>query len=108
MNSNHLLQHPIQHFLLLINRHLEGVVKDRFDRLLAEVQRIAGEMCAVHQGTVQTVLVESVNEHDPELMTGRLSNNLLVHFPGDESMIGKMVDVSLDECRGFYYIGRKI
>ena len=41
-------------------------------------------------------------------MTGRLSNNLLVHFPGDESMIGKMVDVSLDECRGFYYIGRKI
>ena len=84
------------------------VVKDRFDRLLAEVQRIAGEMCAVHQGTVQTVLVESVNEHDPELMTGRLSNNLLVHFPGDESMIGKMVDVSLDECRGFYYIGRKI
>ena len=84
------------------------VVKDRFDRLLAEVQRISGEMCAVHQGTVQTVLVESVNEHDPELMTGRLSNNLLVHFPGDESMIGKMVDVSLDECRGFYYIGRKI
>ena len=46
------------------------VVKDRFDRLLAEVQRIAGEMCAVHQGSVQTVLVESVNEHDPKLMTG--------------------------------------
>src|SRR5699024_947492 len=38
------------------------VVKDRFDRLLAEVQRIAGEMCSVHQGSVQTVLVESVNE----------------------------------------------
>ena len=66
------------------------VVKDRFDRLLAEVQRIAGEMCAVHQGSVQTVLVESVNEHDPKLMTGRLSNNLLVHFPGDESLIGKL------------------
>ena len=84
------------------------VVKDRFDRLLAEVQRIAGEMCAVHQGSVQTVLVESVNEHDPRLMTGRLSNNLLVHFPGDESLIGKLVEVSLDECRGFYYIGRQI
>ena len=84
------------------------VVKDRFDRLLAEVQRIAGEMCAVHQGSVQTVLVESVNEHDPKLMTGRLSNNLLVHFPGDESLIGKLVEVSLDECRGFYYIGRQI
>ncbi len=86
----------------------EDVVKDRFDRLLAEVQKIAGEMCAVHQGTVQTVLVESVNEHDPKLMTGRLSNNLLVHFPGDKCLIGKLVEVSLDECRGFYYIGRQI
>ena len=84
------------------------VVKDRFDRLLEEVQRIAGEMCAVHQRSVQTVLVESVNEHDPKLMTGRLSNNLLVHFPGDESLIGRLVEVSLDECRGFYYIGSKI
>ena len=90
------------------NQVPEDVVKDRFDRLLAEVQKIAGEMCAVHQGTVQTVLVESVNEHDPNLMTGRLSNNLLVHFPGDKSLIGKLVEVSLDECRGFYYIGRKI
>ena len=86
----------------------EDVVKDRFDRLLTEVQKIAGEMCSVHQGSVQTVLVESVNEHDPELMTGRLSNNLLVHFPGDESLIGKLVDVSLDKCRGFYYIGRQV
>ena len=39
-------------------------------------------------------------------MTGRLSNNLLVHFPGDESMIGTFADVSLDECKGFYYIGK--
>ena len=83
----------------------EDVIKDRFDRLLAEVQQIAAEVCAVHQGTVQSALVECRNEHDPHLMTGRLSNNLLVHFPGDESLIGKLVDVRLDECKGFYYIG---
>ena len=86
----------------------DDVVKDRFDRLLTEVQQIASEVCAVHQGTVQTALVECKNEHDPHLMTGRLSNNLLVHFPGDESLIGKLVDVRLDECRGFYYIGEMI
>ena len=86
----------------------DDVVKDRFDRLLTEVQQIASEVCAVHQGTVQTALVECRNEHDPHLMTGRLSNNLLVHFPGDESLIGKLVDVRLDECRGFYYIGEMI
>ena len=83
----------------------EDVVKDRFNRLLAEVQKISAEVCAVHQGTVQEVLVECRNDHDEHLMTGRMSNNLLVHFPGDESLIGKLVNVRLDECRGFYYIG---
>ena len=86
----------------------EEVVKDRFNRLLSEVQVISAEMCAVHEGTVQTVLVESRNDHDEHLMTGRLSNNLLVHFPGDESLIGKLVEVRLDECRGFYYIGEML
>ncbi len=86
----------------------EEVVKDRFNRLLSEVQEISAEVCAVHEGTVQTVLVESRNDHDEHLMTGRLSNNLLVHFPGDESLIGKLVEVRLDECRGFYYIGEML
>ena len=84
----------------------EDVVKDRFNRLLEEVQRISAEMCARYEGTVQRVLVESVNEHDESLMTGRMSGNLLVHFPGDASLIGKFVDVSLDECRGFYISGK--
>ena len=86
----------------------EDVVKDRFNRLLHEVQTISAEQCAIHEGTVQTVLVECVNEHDNHLMTGRMSNNLLVHFPGDESLIGQLVDVHLDECKGFYYMGRLI
>lgn len=83
----------------------EDVVKDRFNRLLDEVQKISAEICAVHEGSVQTVLVEMKNDHDHSLMTGRMSNNLLVHFPGEESLIGKYVDVRLNECRGFYYIG---
>ena len=62
----------------------DDVVKDRFERLLKEVQQISAEVCSVHQGTTQDVLVESVNDHDPSLVTGRMSNNLLVHFPGDE------------------------
>jgi tRNA-2-methylthio-N6-dimethylallyladenosine synthase len=81
------------------------VVKDRFDRLLSEVQSISAEVCSVHTGSVQEVLVESVNDHDPSLLTGRMSNNLLVHFPGDASLIGKLYSVRLKECRGFYYLG---
>ena len=84
----------------------EAEVKDRFDRLLKEVQTISAQRCAIHEGTVQKALVECQNEHDPSLVTGRLSNNLLVHFPGDPSLIGRLVDVSLDDCKGFYYMGK--
>jgi len=87
------------------NQISENIVKDRFDRLLKEVQTIASEVCAVHEGTDQEVLVESVNDHDPTLVTGRMSNNLLVHFKGDSSLIGSLVTVHLNECKGFYYIG---
>lgn len=90
------------------NQVPDEVVKDRFNRLLEEVQKISAQMCARHQGTVEKVLVESVNEHDAALVTGRMSNNLLVHFPGDGSLIGKFADVSLDEAKGFYYLGRMI
>lgn len=90
---------------IMENQVPEAVVKDRFDRLLKEVQSIAAEVCAVHEGTDQEVLVESVNDHDPTLVTGRMSNNLLVHFKGDSSLIGTIVKVHLNECKGFYYIG---
>lgn len=90
------------------NQVPEDVVKDRFDRLLKEVQSISAEVCSVHEGTTQSVLVEAVNDHDPALVTGRLSNNILVHFPGEKELIGKIVSVRLDACKGFYYIGTRV
>lgn len=81
------------------------VVKDRFDRLLSEVQSIASEVCAVHEGKDMEVLVESLSDHDASMVTGRMSNNLLVHFKGTKEMIGTYVTVHLTECKGFYYLG---
>ena len=81
------------------------VVKDRFDRLLQLVQEISRQMSSRFTGTVQEVLTEEINGQDPSLVTGRMSNNLLVHFPGDASMIGSYRKVRLDECKGFYYMG---
>ena len=52
--------------------------------------------------------MEEMNSHDERLVTGRLSNNLLVHFEGDASLIGKIVKVKLTECKGFYYIGEMV
>ncbi|WP_455714521.1 tRNA (N6-isopentenyl adenosine(37)-C2)-methylthiotransferase MiaB [Anaerosporobacter sp.] len=86
----------------------EAVVKERFNRLLKEVQTISSELTKQHVNTVQSALVEQINEQDSSLVTGRLSNSLLVHFKGGEELIGKIVDVRLDECKGFYYIGELV
>ena len=83
----------------------EAIVKERVVRLLKEVQDISAEVCGRDVMTVQEVLVEEVNDHAPGLMTGRLSNNTVVHFPGDASMIGRLVPVYLQESKGFYYMG---
>ncbi len=86
----------------------EDVTKDRFQRLLKRVQQIGQEESAKLTGATAKVLVEQINEQDDSLVTGRLSTNETVHFPGDESLIGKIVDVELSECRGFYYIGEMV
>lgn len=83
----------------------EAVAKDRFDRLLKLVKKCSAKAAGRDEHTVQKVLVEEVNTQDSNLLTGRLSNNLLVHFKGDCSLIGKIVDVYLEESKGFYYMG---
>ena len=87
------------------NQVPEAKVKEGFDKLLKVVQETAREQVAKYQGKVMEVLIEEVNDSDSTKVTGRLSNNTVVHVPGDASMIGKIVPVSLDECHGFYYIG---
>lgn len=83
----------------------EDVVKDRFDRLLKEVQTISKEMAERFTGNEETVLVEEKNSQMDGYVTGRLGNNHVVHFEGSEELIGKLIRVRLDECRGFYYMG---
>lgn len=83
----------------------EDVVKDRFDRLLKEVQTISKEMAERFTGNEETVLVEEKNSQMDGYVTGRLGNNHVVHFEGSQELIGKLIRVRLDECRGFYYMG---
>ena len=86
----------------------EDVVKERFQRLLKEVQRIAAKKASAYTGKTEPVLVEEVNEQDKTLVTGRLSSNFVVHLPGTEQMIGKIVHVKLKECKGFYFYGEAV
>ena len=90
------------------NQVPEDVVKNRFSRLLNEVQTIAAQKAEQLVGSVQEVLVETVNDHDPGLVTGKLSNNMTVHLPGSSDIVGKYVDVRLETCKGFYYYGKAV
>ncbi len=83
-------------------------VKENFDRLLKVVQETARERVRLLTGQTAEALVEEINEQDDTLVTGRLSNNTLVHFKGDSSLIGKIVSVKLKECKGFYYLGEMV
>ena len=82
------------------------VVKAGFDRVLSAVQKSSRERAQLLEGRVMEALVEEVNAQKEGYVTGRLSTNMVVHVPGDASLIGKYVPVLLEECRGFYYFGK--
>ena len=88
------------------NQVPEDVVKDRFNRLLEVVNEVSHEHIKRYEGKDMDVLVEGIDDHEEGYVTGRMTNNILVHFKADESLIGKIVTVHLDECKGFYYMGR--
>lgn len=86
----------------------EEEVKENFARVLETVQQTAKKRAALLQGQTLSALVEDVNDQDPELLTGRLSNNMIVHFKGEKELIGQIVPVYLKECHGFYYLGERV
>ena len=83
----------------------EEDVKDRFDRLLKIVQESSAANETRDLGKTLEVLVEDENKNQEGYLTGRLSNSVLVHFPGPKKLIGTMQMVKLTESKGFYYFG---
>ena len=89
----------------------EEVVKPRFARLLQVVRECSAGNADRNVGKVMEVLVEEIEdagsgaEEGEAMLTGRLSDNLLVHFRGPVSLLGSMTMVRLDRAMGFYYFG---
>ncbi len=86
----------------------ESVVTDRFNRLLEVINPISNELNKAMVGNVEKVLVESVSKNDKSLVTGRTEGFNIVHFDGDESLIGKIVEVEIIDNKTFYLIGKRI
>ena len=89
------------------NQVEESVVKNRFKILLDTVEECSGKNCEKYVGRVMDVLVEGEDKVLGKL-TGRLSNNYLVHFDGDKSCIGSILNVKITESHRFYFEGQVV
>ena len=86
----------------------EDVVKDRFDLMLDVLNPIVHEVHQEQVGKVMTVFAEETSKQDKSILTGRADNNMLVHFPGTEDLIGQMIPVKIIDNKTFYLIGERI
>lgn len=81
----------------------EETVKKHFDMVLSTVQEMAKKRTGRFAGQTVSVLCEDINEQNSEFLDARMSGNTVVHFKGDKSLVGKIVDVKLTDFHGFYY-----
>ena len=90
---------------IMENQVPRDVAKKRFDKLIKVIHPISLKINRMHVGSEAEVLVENVSKNDPNLLSGRLNNNLLVHFKGDKNLIGEIVKIKIVDCKTFYLTG---
>lgn len=79
--------------------------KNNFNRLLDVQNRICAEINATYLNKLEPVLVEGVSKTDPDMLTGRTDGGKLVHFKGDKSLIGKIVNVKITDPKTWSLMG---
>jgi tRNA-2-methylthio-N6-dimethylallyladenosine synthase len=75
----------------------EEVKRDRIERLIETVQRVAARRNAERVGRVEEVLVEGPSRTDPSLLRGRTRRNTTVNFAGT-AVAGDLVDVRIEDA----------
>lgn len=77
----------------------------RFDRLLEVQNRISEEKHRSYIGTVQRILADG---RDGDKLTGRTDGGRLVRFDGEDSLIGRFLDVKITACTTWSLAGELI
>src|SRR5579862_7372423 len=72
----------------------DEVKRERIERLVDVVQRVAATRNAARVGLVEEVLVEGPSRTEPELLRGRTRRNTTVNFAGDAAA-GELVPVRI-------------
>jgi tRNA-2-methylthio-N6-dimethylallyladenosine synthase len=72
----------------------DEVKRDRIERLVEVVQRVAAERNTQRIGMIEEVLVEGPSRHEQQLLRGRTRRNTTVNFSGDAAP-GELVPVEI-------------
>ena len=75
------------------------------ERLLKVQQDINFEINSGYVGNEYEVLVDGTSKTKDNLLTGHTDTNKIVHFVGDESLIGTYKTVKITEAKSFYLKG---
>ena len=84
------------------------VTQARFRRLLDTQNEIAYSKNSLLVGKTFRVLCDGVSKNDSNMYTGRTPGSKLVHFPSDEDVTGKFVNVKITSAETFVLFGEKI
>lgn len=86
----------------------EATKSRRFQELIDVMYPIFNEQNKLMLGKTLRVLVEGPSKTNPAIYVGRSSENKVVHFPADESHVGKMVDVLIHSHTSFTLEGEMV
>lgn len=89
------------------------IIQPRFDRLVSAIQASALSKNLPMLGTTVQVLVEGPSKRDKLVLTGRTSQNKVIHFPVTEpaaaaDLAGTLVDVRIDDAQTWFCMGTLI
>lgn len=80
----------------------------RLQELQAVINNNIKDISDERVGTVQRLLVEGLSKRDGSELMGRTECNRVVNFPGNERLIGQMIDVKITEARTFTLRGEVV
>lgn len=81
------------------------VKHERFQRLSDMMNEISLEKNKKLVGQNLKVLVEDVSKNNPNVLTGRTEEFKIVHFEGDKSLIGSIININIKKVTTFTLTG---
>lgn len=77
----------------------------RFIELVKHLEKHIEEHSNSMVGKVYKVLVDGVSKNNDQVLSGYTETNKIVHFPGDVSLIGQIVEVKILESHTYSLLG---